>query len=177
MVNSSPVPCTPDYELGCPILHSETQWKTHTRMSQTASRPLKNLENFLGGHANISDRKNVPLKNLFPFLLAVFVNEFLHLLYYFFNACIQIQRISQKFSFVWKILQKVFLLHIQYLLPLTEWQSLINFYSYQPCRTKHITQMILTVVFCVTSVNDQTSLSSTCFSAENYSVIKSLLPY
>lgn len=157
MVNSSPVPCTPDDELGCPILHSETQRKTHTCVSQVASRSLKNPENFLGEHSNISYRKNVPQKNLCPFSLAVFANEFHHLLYYFVNVCIQNKRIRQKFSSFWKIQQKVFLLHIHYLLPLTEWQSLTNFYSYQPYRNKHITQMILTVVFCASSVNELTS--------------------
>lgn len=84
MINSSPVPCTPDYELGCPILPSETQWKTHTHVYQTAGRPLKNPESLWGEHSNISYWKNVSLKNLFPFLLDLFANEFHHLLYYFF---------------------------------------------------------------------------------------------
>lgn len=142
--------------LGVLVSSLKHKGKWYTCVYQTA-RSLENPESFWE-HSNISNRK-YSIKNLFTFLLALFSIEFHHLLYYFllfvisFKESVQNQKFGQKMP--WKVF---FLLYIHYHLPLTEWQSLINFYSYQPCRTKYIIKMSSTVIcFCASSIKELSS--------------------
>lgn len=129
---------------------------------------LKNPESFWE-RSNISNRK-YSIKNLFTFLLALFSIGFHHLLYYFLLFVISFKESVQNPVSVKKCHERFsFCCIFTTICPWLNDSLLINFYSYQPCRTKYIIKMSSTVIcFCASSIKE---LSSTC--TENYIVIKS----